>query len=192
MLSRQRPRQSTQQPPANDFSFIDIDLNDLIGEWARQAQLYRQEADKLTALDRTFDERKAAVEMAETGVKEAAASVLLSLHLNPEKAGLGPKPTVGVMDAYVDCSGEVRAARRAVWEAARARDDARAAAGYQRNCVRALEHKKEALQDAVKLKLNDLHAEPRAPKGAGELAREMNRDAAFGRKRIRGREEDGA
>lgn len=182
------PRKPAAPIPA-DASLVDIDLHRLIEEWARQAPTYRQEADKLTELERAHDAAKLAVEIAEEELKEVAASVLLAAKLNPDRAGLGANPTVGVLDAFVTTSAQVRTQRRAIWEAMRHRDEARATAGYQKNIVRALEHRKEALQDAVKLTLNDLGAEPRAPRGAGELARDMNRDAAFGHRSNRNKDQ---
>ncbi len=134
-------------------SIIDIDLNNLEKEWADQPKLYLKYAEILA--DKRFQHAEAKAQ-----IKVVEAEVLLRIRRNPTKYDI-TKASEKAYTAAVAIHEDVQAA------ITRANKKAYQVDMYEA-MVRALEHRKAALEDEVRMMLSGLNAEPRAPKGSRE------------------------
>jgi hypothetical protein len=92
-------------------SFLAINLNELEVEWTEQPKLYFKWARKLAVARQTFDEKKAALEL-------AVADLDASIRANPDKYELGEKVTeasiknaILAQEEYTDAVAAVNDAR---------------------------------------------------------------------------------
>lgn len=145
------------------------DLDDLVGECARQADLYFWAAEDLT-------EAKFERDVAERRLEVRKAQVAHEVRENPGNFGLADKPTVDAVKEAVT---------RSVEKEAQALISAEREVGHRANRVKALEHKKSELGDLVSLKLGGLHAAPKVRKDVEDEVDRRKDQAAYGKPRTR-------
>ena len=144
----------------DDPDLFVLDPNRLDMEWGLQARFYRREAEKLADLRKKLEEAKADrdVALAEMGQK---------VRSNPAVYGL-EKATVDAVKEVVAI--KTRKDEQKVIEAQHAYD-------VQRALVDAIDHRKAALENLVKLRLAAYYADPQMPRGVSpeEMEKAMDR-----------------
>lgn len=154
-----------------DVSFLTPNLNRLDEEWVRQPKLYFENAEKSAKLKGAKDRAKAELELAEA---EAAQAI----RANPQAHG-HEKVTEGIVKELVPMQKNVKRALARYLEAQEAADVAQVV-------VSALDQKKHALQDAVRLRLANYFADPKVDEESGGKAMEkVRRDGAFKQRKDR-------
>lgn len=164
-----------------DDSYIDIDQYKLDFECVRQPRLYRQQADLLADAELAYDEAKAAVDVAEAEIKYAMARAEQRIRKDPDLRGgdTGKNPTEALIASYVITEHGVEATKEKMYETIRNRDKAKNVMNHLKAVVKALEQRKDSIENLVKLFLNNYYAEPRTPKG-------LDKDNIRAEKRNRG------
>jgi len=153
---------------------ITIDENALDKEWTFQPRLYFRYAAKLADAKRDADQAKTEVELTK-------AELELAIRTNPEKFDL-QKVTESAVASTVLAQAEYGRVRQADLDARHTVDILQAA-------VAALDHRKRALEGLVQLRLANYYSSPRAPQGAEEDMREMEKRLVRNRGRRRGNDE---
>lgn len=154
-------------------SILEIDEFNLEKEWTRQPKLFFEWAKTAADARLAMDEAKAAVEVAKA---EADSEV----RANPQRYGIDGKMTERMVEAaVVQMDTYVEALKK--YGEARNRYEVLSA------LVSALEQRKTALENLVKLHLASYYSEPRAPKDCEDGLEEMKKNRVF---RPRRREED--
>jgi len=153
-------------------SVVEIDENNLDREWTRQPSLYFRWARRAADARFKMDEAKAAVDV-------TRAEVDSEVRAEPEKFGIDGKVTEKMVEAAV--MQHVRTVR-VVKQLAQAKYEYEVLSAL----VGALDQRKSALENLVRLHLSSYYAEPRAPEGKREEVEEMQKDAAFRPRRRRG------
>ena len=152
-------------------SVLEIDEHNLEREWTRKPTVYFQWAKEAANARLEMDEAKAAVEMARAEVSSLVRAA-------PETFGVDGKLTEKAIDVIVSqhvvCIGAVRKFGRARHR-------------YEIMSALALEQRKSALENLVRLHLANYYSEPRTPKDEQGKLEEMQKDHAF---RPRRRKED--
>ena len=163
---------SENQEPTG--SILEIDVYNLEREWAKQPGLMFRWAKEAADCKLAVDESKAALEI-------TRAEVDSEVRADPEGNGIEGKITEKMVEAVVVqsvvCIGAVRKLAKA-----KHRYDIMSA------LVSALEQRRSALENLVRLHLSNYYSEPRAPKESWEAFEEMKKDRVF---RPRRRKEDG-
>ena len=155
-------------------SILEIDEHNLEGEWTKQPKLFWRWAGEAANARHEVDKMKAALEIARTEID-------LEVRSGPEKFGIEGKLTENVVKAIVVQSSVYISAERKVLKAKHRHDIVSA-------LVSALEQRKSALENLVRLYLSSYYAEPKTPKDSQEGLEEMQKDRAF---KPRRRREDG-
>lgn len=145
------------KPRDDDFQ---IDVNRLDEEWVRQPELYRRYAEAAADAKRVHEEAKNDLEVIRADVEQMVRK-------NPESFGLA-KTTEGAIKTAIDLNEKVREAEEAVIEARHAMDVMQAAVG-------ALDHRKSALGDLVRLFLADYFSKPQVDEGSKEAVDDMEK-----------------
>lgn len=145
------------KPRDDDFQ---IDVNRLDEEWVRQPELYRRYAEAAADSKRVHEEAK-------NDLSVIRADVEQMVRKNPESFGLA-KTTEGAIKTAIDLNEKVREAEEAVIEARHAMDVMQAAVG-------ALDHRKSALGDLVRLFLADYFSKPQVDEGSKEAVDDMEK-----------------
>jgi len=154
-------------------SILEIDEYNLEQEWSRQPKLFFEWAKKAADSRLKMDEAKTAVEI-------TRAEVDSEVRANPARFGIEGRITEKVVEAAVCQSSRYAGAVRKLG-VAKHRYDVLSA------LVSALEQRKSALENLVRLYLSNYYSEPKAPKDCKEELEEMQKDRAF---RPRRRRED--
>jgi len=154
-------------------SVVEIDENNLDREWIRQPSLYFRWARRAADARFRLDEAKAAVDV-------TRAEVDSEVRADPERFNIDGKLTEKMVEAEV--VQHIRTVR-VVKQLASAKYEYEVLSAL----VGALDQRRAALENLVRLRLSSYYAEPRAPEGKREEVEEMQKDAAF---RPRRRRED--
>lgn len=147
---------------------FDLDLNRLDEEWVRQPRRYFVEAVKLADARRDLEMAKAAADV-------TAAEIDQDVRASPATFGLekitepAVERTVSLQKRMIEAKHRIISARHFVY--------------VQQAMVDALDQKKHALQDAVKLQLANYFSAPRVDGDDGRRMGEAKADAAFGAKK---------
>jgi len=157
------------KPPKFDPT---IDMNRLDEEWRDQPRLYYEWASHLA------EARRDAAEAANS-LKATEADLKSAIRNNPVAYGLGEKPTVDAINAAVVAQPDYTLAAKEVLDADYAVDLIGAA-------VKALDHRKKALENLVDLHGQSYFSTPRVKRP--DPAAEVDAPAAVRRKRVRQRE----
>lgn len=168
----------------DDFDFFEIDEKHLDREWFRQAQLVYDHCRDLAEVREKRDRARAIEDIAEKDLKEAYARIYLAVKKSPETYGLD-KVTEGTVDATVLTDSSYKLARRKVEDARQKVIDCDKEVGILEAVVKALEHKRPALEAGVKLWSASYFGEPSA-KNAGTTAYKVNEakaDKALGKRK---------
>ena len=153
---------------------VSVDENALDVEWTFQPRKYFRYAAKLADARRDADQAKTEVELTK-------AELELAIRSNPEKFDL-TKVTEAAVASTVLSQAEYSTARQADLDARHTVDVLQAA-------VAALDHRKRALEGLVQLRLANYYSSPRAPEGAEEDVREMEKRLVRNRGRRRDNDE---
>ena len=145
------------KPKERDFQ---IDVNRLDEEWIRQPDLYRRYA--VAAAD-----AKQAHEEVKNDLSVIRADVEQQVRRNPDEFGLS-KVTEGAIKTAIDLHEKVREAEEAVIGARHDMDVMQAAVG-------ALDHRKAALGDLVRLFLADYFSKPQVDEGSRDAVDDMEK-----------------
>ncbi|MFA5408826.1 MAG: recombination mediator protein UvsY [Bacilli bacterium] len=148
------------KPKEADFQIDPFRLDE---EWVRQPNLYRRYAEASAEARRRHDEAK-------NDVTVIRSEIELAVRKNPEEHGLA-KVTEGAIKTVIDLNEKVREAEEAVIEARYAMEVLQGAVG-------ALDHRKAALGDLVRLHLADYFSKPTAPEEAREQVEEAGKRLA--------------
>lgn len=144
-------------------NFIDLDIYHLETEWQTQPRLYHDHALILAECAKEAKEAKAQLELVEAELDYAVRQV-------PSEFGLDPdgKITETLVKGCVTRHSKYQIALKKKLDADYREDVAKAA-------VRALDHRRDALENEVKLRLADYFSEPRIPR-ANEEEQQFSRD----------------
>ena len=145
------------KPKERDFQ---IDVNRLDEEWIRQPDLYRRYA--VAAAD-----AKQAHEEVKNDLSVIRADVEQQVRRNPDEFKLS-KVTEGAIKTAIDLDEKVREAEEAVIGARHDMDVMQAAVG-------ALDHRKAALGDLVRLFLADYFSKPQVDEGSRDAVDDMEK-----------------
>ena len=166
---KDEPRRERKTDLSSEDTYIfDLDKNRLDEEWENQPRLYHKYAELLADARADYDYAKAACD-------DQEAETSLRVRKNPEDYGLD-KTTEDVVKKTTEIQKEYRKAKEAVIVAKHKVEKLDA-------IVRALDHRKRALENLVSLRLANYYAEPVAPKEAREDMRERIRRKQFSGKR---------
>ena len=154
---------------SNEPDFFQLNKHRLDEEWVEQPHLYHEHA--LALADARQD-----YERAKTDLEVTLAEADQSVRANPGAYGIDGRVTEGAIDRTVTTLPTVRKAQERTITTKHAMDVAQAA-------VSALDHRKAALENLVRLQLADYYSSPREPAGAGKRLADAKVDAAFGPRR---------
>jgi hypothetical protein len=190
----------------DDFDYYDLDACHLVREWARQASRYRKARIELADARRDYEKAKVDrklktaearrdYEKSQESCEQVVAEIDRDVRRNPTKYGV-EKITEGSVEKTVLLQRDYRRAQDAVIDAryemnaCAAKDepiDERHAMDVCEADVKALEQRKDALQDRVKLEINGLYAAPKEPDDpeVAEKVKAVERKMAFGGKKAR-------
>jgi hypothetical protein len=143
----------------DEFHILKIDANRLDKEWIAQPQFYFQYASKLADAKQKVEEAKAELDL-------VRAEAERKIRRKPEKYCPGEKVTEGGVKCALENREEVKQAQQQVLTAKHRVDILQAA-------VSALDHRKTALENLVRLTLSNYMASPRAPEGTEEQVDHM-------------------
>lgn len=151
-----------------DVSFLTPDFDRLPEEWILQPKLYWQNAEKLERLKAARDRAKAEFELVEAETAQAVRS-------NPQEYG-HEKVTESCVKELVPMQEKYKRAYTHLIET-------QEAVGVAQVLVNALDQKKYALQDGVRLTLANFYASPKVDEESdgGEMEK-VCRDGAFKRR----------
>lgn len=141
-------------------SLIEPDKDLLDEEWVRQPKLYHTYAVKLANAKMNVEEAKADYDLAEAELKRVAGEVSLKIRKEPNKYGI-EKITEDAVNSRVINSNAYKEARSDVDAAAAVILDYKHKVDIIAAAVRAIEHRKESLENLVKLVLADYYSTPR-------------------------------
>lgn len=154
---------------------LEIDPLRLDVEWQNQPKLFHHYADRVAAAKRELD-------VAQNELEELRAILYIRIAKNPEKAGL-PKATENAVNAAINFHEKfVEAKQRVV--------DAKCKVAELSSVVTALDHRKKALENLVKLHISDYGATPQAPFGEREALSEMKKKRGYRSRKVEELEED--
>lgn len=162
----------------SDTSFLQIDQNRLDREWVRQPKLYHHHAVELANAKLALDEAESALDL-------VRADTTLDIYERPSAYDI-EKATKDTVEAALLKNKSVKAAQAKVREAKHAVEVLTAV-------VKALDHKKRALESLVSLHGQDYFATPKAPTGAaGEQMEQASKKAvrSLGRRQPAEEEDD--
>jgi len=142
------------------MSGFDIDRSRLDDEWVDQPRMYNRYALASAEARLEYNRAKATLDVTK-------AETELRVRKNPEKYEL-TKVTESVIASVVLLDKQCQMAAMSVAEARHDLDVAEAA-------VSAMDHRKKALEDLVRLFLADYFSKPREPEGAKDVVKEMER-----------------
>lgn len=141
---------------------VSVDENELDDEWVQQSRLYHRYAVLVADARRAMDESKNQLELEKADVDK-------SVRENPADYGL-EKLTEAMIGQAVTRSHSVQNAQKALI-------DARHEYEVMQAAVAALDHKKSALENLVKLRLADYYSEPKAKDVSREAVDQMEKGA---------------
>ena len=154
----------------DDPDLFVLDPNRLDMEWGLQARFYRKEAEKMADLRRKFEEAKADRDV-------ALAEMSQKVRTNPAVYGLEKTTEASVGEVV---TAKTRKVEQSVIEAQHDYD-------VQKALVEAIDHRKSALENLVKLRLAAYYADPQMPKGVSpeevEAAMDCRPQNVSGKKR---------
>lgn len=162
--------ESNEAVNENEIDFVTPDLNRLDEEWVKQPGLYFKHAEELAHLKAAKDRAKVELELAEAEAAQAIRS-------NPQAFG-HEKITEGIVKELIPMQKKVKRAGVALIDAQEACDIAQA-------FVSALDQKKYALQDAVRLRLANYFSDPRVDEETGGKQNELSKKHAFKQSKAR-------
>lgn len=151
-------------------SFFDIDLTKLDKDWCNQARTVYNYAVKLADARDARDRAKAAVDVADEDLDRKAAEVELQVRRYPDRFGLD-KTTESTIKATVLIDEAYKAAQEAVHTARKKLNQRNHEVGLLEAALKALDHKRDGLESAVKLFGMGYFANPR---GDAETHKAMN------------------
>jgi hypothetical protein len=143
--------EGTTMTVEEEGKFLHIDLGNLDREWARQSRLFNRWATRLANAQLSLDTAKATA-------KVTGAECAKEIRKYPERFGLKRATDAAVKDEIL--------LHPAYQKAVRVMNRKKHAAAILEAAVEALQHKKKALEDLVRLRLADYFSEPQPPKGA--------------------------
>lgn len=177
----------------DEFDFLHPDKHRLDEEWEKQAPLYFEYARKLERANTKIDESKAEVDVLKNELDVERAEVELIIRRKPAKYTGVEKATEAIIAAAVKVHPRVQRAQVKMQEASRMVIVAKNRAGILAAAVKALDHRKKALENLVWLHGQNYFSEPRAKDEmtSEQMERVKARAAANkGRKVKRQRDED--
>lgn len=151
-----------------DESLFDIDSNRLDQEWLSQPRRYFQEAKALADARAEWERAKATRDV-------VAAEIDRDIRSDPTAFGL-EKITEAVVERTTLLQSRHKSAIESVIDAKHKTD-------IRQAVVDALDQKKSALENAVKLQLANYYSEPKAPEEAKEKIKKMERDSVYNRRK---------
>lgn len=149
----------------DNVDIFDLDLHRLEEEWQIQPKLFRKHSRELAHLRAEWERAKTRRDLTE-------AKVEMQARRDPDSFGIEKKREAAFKQAVI-LSKEWQKANEEVIVAKYRMDE-------MESDVRAIEHRKEALTNMVKLRLADYYADPIAK---GEELSRMDRDSTFRKRR---------
>jgi hypothetical protein len=144
-------------PDTDEFKILDIDPHQLDKEWISQPRFFMQYALQAADARRAYEEAKAAL-------KVVAAEQ--DNRIRQKAAALEEKTTEAAISAQVIRSKSYREAEQTVFDSKHHADVMDAA-------TEALRHRKDALENLVRLRLSEYYSEPRATGNAKDMVDDM-------------------
>lgn len=153
-----------------DKSFLNIDINRLDDEWLRQPHLYGEIADQLAEARRSLEQAKARLEI-------TRAQIADEVRTNPKDYGID-RVSQPKVEAAVNRHRKVRLRTKSLIQAQ-----------YEVNVLQgaavAMDHKKRALENLVKLHGQNYFSSPTASSDDREAVEDMVKKSARGRRKSR-------
>jgi hypothetical protein len=146
------------------FDFFELDQHRLDEEWVNQPRLYFEYAQKLADASKEVEQKKAELDL----VYAERDAIVRSC---PEEHGIVKVSEAAIKHTIIKSRKYIES-QKALQEAEHKKDVLEAA-------VRALDHRKKALENLVQLFLANYFSSPRSPKGSQEQVQEMERKQAF-------------
>lgn len=131
-------------------SFFDIDLAKLDSDWCKQAHTVYDYAIKLANAKDARDRAKAGVDVANEELERKAAEIELQVRRYPDRYGLD-KTTESTIKATVLVDDTYKVAQDAVHAARKKLNQKNHEVGLLEAALKALDHKRDGLESAVKL-----------------------------------------
>jgi len=156
-----------------DDTFLEIDEDDLGGEWVKQPKLYFKYAYKLNIARSALDEAKAHLEL-------TTAECDSEIRENPTDYDI-PKATDNAVKNKIPQHPKYK-------EAIERFNKAKRKIAFLDAAVSSLEHKKRALEKLVDLKTTEYYSEPKARKESREAVDDMSTRVIRSKARNRSKE----
>ena len=166
-----------------NVKLFDIDLHRLDELFLEQPKQYYIHADLLATARGRVQIAEAAVELAKTEMKETEARLTIKVHNTPSKFGLSEKPTVGSVAAAVMVCKSYKEAKGRYVQAQSELNNAWNEVNHIQAIVSALDQKKSALENLVRLHGQNYFSAPKVP--ANEKSRELIENAKKKKARMR-------
>jgi hypothetical protein len=141
----------------------DIDPNALDEQWLMQPSLYRKYAGKLAQARDQVGTCEIGVDVCKTELKEIEAEIRLDITANFEQYGYKKIPTLDTITATILTNEKVKKAQGKLTTAKRSLNDAWTNVNLCQAIVSALDMKKVALQELVRLHSQSYFATPWIP-----------------------------
>ena len=154
------------QKKEEDFYFLEPDKDDLVGEWTKQPGYFYEYAVRLADSRKAYAEVKAELDLVE-------ADIDMDIREDPAKYGIA-KVTEALISNTIKRQKDYRDKQKALIQAKHTMDELDAA-------VRALEHKKAAIEGLVTLRMAEYYSEPKIPKDHREATQDRERSTVLGK-----------
>jgi hypothetical protein len=145
-----------------ELEFYEVDPYDLVPTWTEQTRRYWKYAERTAELEFDHDRCKAALEVREDELKEAAAALYLEILARPKSFGL-ESSTVDAIKACVLVQARYKEALQAIHDAKDKMNEAKNLWNLSKARVYTMDHRKTTLENVTKLRVANMYGEPKLP-----------------------------
>lgn len=148
---------------SDSLTVQDIDPNALDEQWLMQPSLYRKYATQLARARGDVGNAEIGVDVCKTELKEIEAEIRLDITANFEQYGYKKIPTLDTITATILTNEKVKEAQGKLTTIKRTLNEAWTAVNLNQAIVSALDQKKVALQELVRLHSQSYFSTPWVP-----------------------------
>jgi len=142
-------------PELNFEQDVSIDLDNLHEEWRSHAYKRKAYADEVAFLEKQVKQQTKLIDVKKTNVKEATGKLIIQIK------GLDPKMTVQQVDATVTGHRQLKPVEKEYSDAQDKLIEMEYGLNMAKNALKAMDDKKQALENEVVLWKNDYFSTPR-------------------------------
>jgi len=170
---------------SNRKSWLEIDLNSLEEESFLLPKRFFIVSEELTDARTHVQECDNALELAKAEMKEVEAELTLSIQKDPDKFGLGGKPTVGAISATVLIQKEYKEAQVKYFQVKEDLKNAWDTANHLQSYINAFDKVKFGIESAIKLHGQNYFSTPYVPstEAGHSFVNNMKKRRARGKKK---------